>query len=198
MSSKIIAILAKDPNNGIGIKGGLPWKGVSDLKSELDFFKRTTLTSNVIMGRKTYESIGKPLPCRNNYVLTNDIDNFVLKHDLEVESSFVNGDARFLVTNYYSGIRNAKANNIAGRFVGVTNSFDDILKINSNADYYLIGGKSIYEAYIGKCDEIICSHVKKKYKSDVKIDEKIFEGFVEDCVMEETKFFKAVKYVRNI
>lgn len=197
MSNKIIAIFAKDSKNGIGKKGGLPWQGNTDLKPELEFFKKTTLTNNVIMGRKTYESIGKPLPCRHNYVLTRNPEEFIKRHGLKVQSSFADGDARFFVTNYYEGIRKAKANNIVGRFLGVTNSFDDIVKLGLDANYYLIGGKDIYESFIDRCDEIICSHIKGNYKSDVKIDGKIFEGFVESDVMEVGKCFKAVRYVRN-
>lgn len=60
-------IVAHDPNRLIGAEGGLPWKYSEDLK----FFKRTTLGSAVIMGRKVFEEIGcKPLPGRTNVVLS--------------------------------------------------------------------------------------------------------------------------------
>jgi len=52
----------------IGRDGDLPWHLPADLK----FFKKTTLNSAILMGRKTYESIGKPLPKRRNIVLTRD------------------------------------------------------------------------------------------------------------------------------
>ena len=55
----------------IGVDGKLPWKLSDDLK----FFKETTSGHPIIMGRKTFESIGKQLPNRDNYVLSYD-DNF--------------------------------------------------------------------------------------------------------------------------
>jgi len=62
----LIAALSR--NQVIGIENRLPWHIPADLK----FFKRTTLGKPVIMGRKTYESIGKPLPGRLNLVVTRD------------------------------------------------------------------------------------------------------------------------------
>lgn len=64
-----ISLIAAVAENGvIGREGGLPWRIPEDLK----FFKATTLGKPVIMGRKTYDSIGKPLPGRLNIVLTRD------------------------------------------------------------------------------------------------------------------------------
>lgn len=62
------AILAMDQNGLIGDHGNLPWH----LPADLQHFKKTTLNHVVIMGRKTYLSIGKPLPHRTNIILTHD------------------------------------------------------------------------------------------------------------------------------
>ena len=59
-------IVAMAQNRVIGKNNQLPWH----FKEDLNFFKKTTLGSTIIMGRKTYESIGRPLPGRENYVLT--------------------------------------------------------------------------------------------------------------------------------
>lgn len=61
-------IVAMAQGGVIGIDNKLPWR----LPADLAFFKRTTMGHPVIMGRKTYESIGKPLPGRMNVVLTRD------------------------------------------------------------------------------------------------------------------------------
>ena len=61
-------IVAVAENNAIGRHNKLPWHLPEDLK----FFKRTTIGKPVIMGRKTFESLGKPLPGRLNIVLTGD------------------------------------------------------------------------------------------------------------------------------
>ena len=57
-----------DPHRLIGAGGTLPWH----LPEDLAFFKRTTLGHPILMGRKTFESIGRPLPKRRNIVLTRD------------------------------------------------------------------------------------------------------------------------------
>lgn len=66
--SRLIAIVAMTPQRIIGRNGTLPWH----LPEDLAFFKRTTSGHAIVMGRKTYESIGKPLPKRRNIVLTRD------------------------------------------------------------------------------------------------------------------------------
>ena len=53
-------------NRVIGRDGTLPWK----LPEDLQFFKNTTMGKSVVMGRRTYESIGRPLPGRTNIVLS--------------------------------------------------------------------------------------------------------------------------------
>ncbi|MFN6270584.1 MAG: dihydrofolate reductase [Akkermansiaceae bacterium] len=70
----LTAVVAMDPNRLIGRDGTLPWH----LPEDLAFFKKTTLGHPVLMGRKTFESIGRPLPKRRNIVLTRDHD---WKHD---------------------------------------------------------------------------------------------------------------------
>jgi len=63
----IISLIAAISENGvIGKDGGIPWRLSEDLK----LFKRVTMGHHLIVGRKTYESIGKPLPGRTMVVLT--------------------------------------------------------------------------------------------------------------------------------
>lgn len=67
---EIVIVVAAALNNVIGRNGDMPWHLSSDLKR----FKRLTMGCPVIMGRKTFESIGKPLPGRLNIVVTRDFD----------------------------------------------------------------------------------------------------------------------------
>lgn len=60
------AIAAMSVNRVIGVEGQIPWHLPEDLK----FFKRTTLGHIILMGRKTYDSIGKPLPGRESWVVS--------------------------------------------------------------------------------------------------------------------------------
>jgi dihydrofolate reductase len=65
---RVTLILARARNGVIGAKGGLPWR----LPEDLAFFKRTTMGHPIVMGRKTWESIGRPLPGRRSVVVTRD------------------------------------------------------------------------------------------------------------------------------
>jgi len=66
----ISLIVAASTNNTIGSKGELPWRLSSDLKR----FKTLTMGKPIVMGRLTYESIGRPLPGRQNIVITRQAD----------------------------------------------------------------------------------------------------------------------------
>ena len=68
MSIKLICAISK--NNVIGKENNLPWNIGDDLKR----FKELTSNNIIVMGRKTYESIGRPLPNRRNIVLSNNTD----------------------------------------------------------------------------------------------------------------------------
>lgn len=72
MVTIISLLVAMDRNRVIGAKNDLPWHLPNDLK----FFKELTTGHTIIMGRKTYESIGKPLPNRKNVVLTKQTHDF--------------------------------------------------------------------------------------------------------------------------
>jgi len=67
---KLIIIAAIAKNGVIGANGSIPWHSKEDFKH----FKETTFGSPVLMGLKTFESLGKPLPGRLNIVLSNLLD----------------------------------------------------------------------------------------------------------------------------
>lgn len=66
----ISMIVARSRNHVIGRDNQMPWK----ISADLQFFKRVTMGHPVIMGRKTWESIGRPLPGRRNIVVTRNKD----------------------------------------------------------------------------------------------------------------------------
>ncbi len=68
MIPRLSIILARARNGIVGREGGLPWKLSRDLKQ----FRELTIGKPVIMGRKTFASIGKPLPGRHNIIITRD------------------------------------------------------------------------------------------------------------------------------
>ncbi|MGE7919823.1 dihydrofolate reductase [Viridibacillus sp. NPDC093762] len=104
----ISLIVAHDENNVIGLNNAMPWH----LPGDLAYFKRTTMGKPMIMGRKTFESIGKPLPGRTNIVITRDEkyvrEGIVIEHSLEealaqakkesVEIMIIGGEQIFRMT----------------------------------------------------------------------------------------------------
>jgi dihydrofolate reductase len=70
MPASLSLIWAMDENRLIGRNNALPWH----LPADLAYFKKITLGKPIIMGRKTYESIGRPLPGRRNMVISRSAD----------------------------------------------------------------------------------------------------------------------------
>lgn len=69
----IILLVAMAENRVIGKNGSIPWH----IPEEVAHFKRTTMGHALVMGRKTYDSIGRPLPGRTNIVISNQPDLFL-------------------------------------------------------------------------------------------------------------------------
>ncbi|MGM8216399.1 dihydrofolate reductase [Bacillaceae bacterium W0354] len=90
-------IVAMDENNVIGYQNDLPWHLPNDLKR----FKRITTGHTIVMGRKTYESIGRPLPNRQNIIMTRDshftAEGCTVIHSWEELNQYLNDEELFLI-----------------------------------------------------------------------------------------------------
>jgi dihydrofolate reductase len=90
MTVTLIAAVAR--NGVIGADGGIPWH----LPEDFAHFKATTLGHTLVMGRATYESIGRPLPGRTTIVLTRDVDwsadGVLVAHSVEGALARADGD----------------------------------------------------------------------------------------------------------
>ncbi len=91
MTKRVVLVAAVADNRVIGLNGDIPWKISEDLKH----FRAVTRDNTVLMGRRTYESIGHPLPYRTNVVLTRDPDwsaeGVFVAHDLDEAVSMAEG-----------------------------------------------------------------------------------------------------------
>ncbi len=67
---KLVAIMAASLDDVVGVDGGIPWRLSPDLKR----FRELTTDNPIVMGRKTFDSIGKPLPNRRNIVISRKWD----------------------------------------------------------------------------------------------------------------------------
>ena len=95
MSLSIIVAMAR--NRTIGVNNTLPWRCPEDLKH----FKSLTMGHHMIMGRKTFDSIGKPLPGRTTVVVTRDknlkIEGCLIAHSLQDAIAACAGDKEIFV-----------------------------------------------------------------------------------------------------
>ncbi|MEJ2346337.1 MAG: dihydrofolate reductase, partial [Gammaproteobacteria bacterium] len=93
----ISLIAAMDENRLIGVDNRLPW----NLPADLQYFRQVTMGKPILMGRKTYESIGRPLPGRTNIVLTSDpaftADGCIVVHSVEEALSAAAGNDEIMV-----------------------------------------------------------------------------------------------------
>ena len=128
---KMIACV--DLMNGLGKDNDLLVKLPNDLKR----FKQITLNHPIIMGRKTYESIGRPLPNRTNIVITSD------KSYNPHEDVYVYHNIDDILNEYY---------NHAGE---------------NETDVFIIGGETIYKQFLPYADEIYLTVVPHVFNADV-------------------------------
>lgn len=150
-------IVAAAQNGTIGRDGAMPWRLSSDLKR----FKALTIGHPVIMGRKTFESIGKPLPDRLNIVITSDTD-WEADGVLRVGSV---GAAIDLAHSHLEAIHEDAADE--GRS-------DEDLPL----EIFIIGGGKIYEQTLPLADVIYMTEVLAEIEGDThfpEIDETVFE-----------------------
>lgn len=93
---KVCLIAAMGSNRTIGLDGGLPWRLPADLKR----FKALTLGHTLVMGRKTFESIGRPLPGRTTVVVTHREgyapEGVLVAHSIEEALTKAEGDEVFI------------------------------------------------------------------------------------------------------
>ncbi len=142
---KIVLIAAFAQNRVVGINNKLPWHLPEDLK----YFKRTTTGKAIIMGRKTYDSIGRPLPNRTNIVITRN-------SDFKAEGVKV-------VSSLEAAIELAK----------------EVNYINGIEEVMIIGGASIYEAALPMADRLYLTHVHSDVKGDAYFPEVNFSQWHE-------------------
>ena len=97
MQSSISIIVAMASNRTIGINNTLPWRCPADLKH----FKSLTMGHHMIMGRKTFDSIGKALPGRTTVVVTRNtnlqIDGCLIAHSLQQAIDICAGDSKIFI-----------------------------------------------------------------------------------------------------
>lgn len=119
-------IVAVAESNAIGKENKLLWHISEDLK----YFRKVTTGHPVIMGRKTYESIGKPLPGRRNIVVT--------------RSGYVNGEVKNPLTTTLE----------------CSNSIESAINIaKGEGEFFVIGGGELYKQTFNAADKLYITHI---------------------------------------
>ena len=144
MPSAASIVARSYPDRIIGIDNTLPWH----LRTDLQLFRKRTQGHAVIMGRKTFESIGKPLPKRENIVLARSEPEF-MKDFPELQWADTPETALFL----------ADINSI----------------ISGNMEFFIIGGEQIYEVfhrYLNRIfvTDVFCGNINGDAKFDIDFD----------------------------
>jgi dihydrofolate reductase len=134
---RVSLIVAAAENGVIGAAGGLPWRLSSDLKT----FRRLTMGKPIIMGRKTFQTLKKPLDGRENIVVTRD--------------------AMFEATGVTAVNSVADAMTLA-RVLAITSGADEIM---------IMGGAEIYAGALPYADRIYLTRVHASPEGDVHFPE---------------------------
>ena len=140
----LAVIVAVAKNGVIGLNNELPWR----LRSDLQWFKRLTTGNTVVMGRKTYESIGRPLPNRDNIVLSRnrqlEIEGCAVCPDIESACAQANRGDVFVIGG--AQIYRRALPKVDKLFLTVVNAYvdgDTWLPFIDLADWHLVSTESV-------------------------------------------------------
>lgn len=146
-------IVAISEDGTIGDKGKIPWH----IREDLQRFKRLTMGHPIIMGRKTYESIGKPLPGRTNIVLTQN-PNFTAPPEV---LTFASLDAALEYCRKGTGdhVKRGKPSGqeVRGQKTGA-----------QRETVFIIGGSNVYRQALPLADKLFITEVHQRISGDTK------------------------------
>ena len=155
-------IAAASENHVIGLKGKLPWHIPKDLK----FFHNTTLGKALIMGRKTFESLGRPLPGRLNIVVTRK-KNFQPAISImgdPYETSFKAFDRAIDMKEVMKKSLSLVICHSIKQAVEFCHRSEVIHKYGS--EVFITGGEEIYRQTLSLVDRIYLTRIHKNFKGD--------------------------------
>ena len=151
-------------NRVIGCAGGLPWH----LPADFQWFKRATLGAFVLMGRKTFESLGKPLPNRTNIVLTRAPRR--LARDLAHAALFSGATVGGWVPRIGRPAYQLGFERMNERDVWLVGSLPRLLaaleRERPSREVWVIGGAQIYEQLLPLCTDLFLSVVQREVEGD--------------------------------
>jgi dihydrofolate reductase len=154
------AIAAMSLNRVIGAGGKIPWHLPEDFK----WFKQLTSGNVVIMGRKTFESLGKPLPNRVNIVLS--------RHPGRLKRDFPELFGKAWIARGKTSIPKPyqfelpKIGSVAAVDLRVIKDFLKLSPSESQLDFFICGGAQVYEQALPLCSDLFLTRVKREVEGD--------------------------------
>jgi dihydrofolate reductase len=181
------AIAAMSLNRVIGEGNKIPWH----LPEDFQWFKKMTAGNVVVMGRKTFESLGKPLSKRINIVLTRHPGRLQKDFpELFADAWVARGKTRVAAPFQFELPR---IGGVAATDLRLVKNFLNLSPADSPLDFFICGGAQIYEQLLPHCSDLYLTLVKREYEGDAFFPpfEDRFE-LVEEIV--DTPEFKILHY----
>ena len=154
------AIAAMSLNRVIGADGKIPWHLPEDFK----WFKKMTMGNVIVMGRKTFEGLGKPLPNRKNLVLTRHPQRLIKSHPEIFGDYHEWRGGRHLKRAYqfhFFKLEKKRQTDIL-----IFNSLDRLDPDEFPNDIFICGGAEIYAQALPRCSDLYLTLVKREVAGD--------------------------------
>ena len=147
-------------NRVIGAGNKIPWRLSEDFK----WFKKMTMGNFVVMGRKTFESLGKPLPNRMNMILTRHPQRLI-KNMPEIFGQYHEWRSGEYLKRAYQ-FRFSKLGELQETEIFIFNSLDKLNAEQFSNDIFICGGEEIYEQALPRCSDLYLTLVKREVEGD--------------------------------
>jgi len=171
------AIAAMSENRVIGNQGKIPWH----LPEDFRWFKHKTMGGTLIMGRKTFESIGKPLPGRKTIVLT--------RGQMNIPDVQICTDSQSLIKTLSNQMASQPEFGMHTRFETDQSSPEVVIP-------WVCGGAEIYQQFLPECRTLYLTRVKRVVEGDAFFPE--FENnFSLEQVIHENENFRVERWFRK-
>ena len=188
------AIAAMSLNRVIGADGKIPWHLPEDFK----WFKKMTMGNIVVMGRKTFEGLGKPLPNRKNLILTHHPQRLIKGHP-EIFGQYhewrgglkVGGILKkpYQFEFYFTKDSKGKQTEIL-----IFNSLEKLNPDDFNTDMLVCGGAEIYAQVLPRCSDLYLTLVKREIQNGDAFFPSFEDKFVLVQEVRDTPEFKILHY----
>jgi len=168
------AIAAMSLNRVIGADGKIPWH----LPEDFQWFKKMTMGHIIVMGRKTFESLGQPLLSRKNMILTRHPQRLIKSHPEIFGQYHEWRGGRYLKRAYQFHFTKLEKNQQTE--ILIFNSLDRLNPEEFPNDIFICGGAQIYEQALPRCSDLYLTLVKREAPGDA-----FFPPFEEKFVLVE-------------